>query len=173
MGDSISRNFIHSSARSHIFEVIAHGMSSNSTPISRRRGHSSRKSQSSTPAQSQVTGTPRAVAARLQENGNAVASSSPMFFSSSPASGSQSRRNRPGGMSKGPNDLVISSPPRQSSNAEDQENTPRAGRQAAGGESRSSEARQYLTTDRIFACTIRPKFKPGQKRCPQPIRRPN
>jgi hypothetical protein len=148
-------------------------MSSNSTPSSRRRGHSSRKSQSSTPAQSQANGTPRAGAARLQENGNAVAASSPMFFSSSPANGSQSRRNRPGGSSKGQNDLVISSPAGQLSNAGDQENTPRASRQPAGGELRSHMARHYLTADRIFTCTIRSKFKPSQKQCPQSIRCPN
>jgi hypothetical protein len=122
---------------STIGDSVLHKMSSTSTPNSRRRGHSSRKSQSSTPAQSQANGTPRAGASRLQDNGNAVPSSSPIFFASSPANGSQSRLNRPGGSSRGNNDLVISSPPRQqSSNAGDQENTPRATRPAIGGELR-------------------------------------
>ena len=129
-------------------------MSSNSTPSSRRRGHSSRKSQSSIPAQSQASGTPRAGASRLQENGIAVASSSPMFFSSSPANGSQTRRNRPGGSSRGQNDLVISSPPRHSSNAGDQENTPRATRQAAGGKLRFLKYYITLTADRILTSSI-------------------
>ncbi|KAK5190032.1 MCM DNA helicase complex subunit [Exophiala xenobiotica] len=84
-----------------------------STPSSRRRGHSSRKSQSSTPAQPSQT-TPRN---SRQAN---VASSSPLFFQSSPV------RSTPAPPSQLASDgMIISSPPQQSSNAGDRETTPR------------------------------------------------
>lgn len=88
-----------------------------STPSSRRRGHSSRNSQSSTPAQ-QSQSTPRST--RQAPNGNAAPSSSPLFFQSSP------RRQAPGPPSQLASDgMIISSPPRHSSDAGDREVTPR------------------------------------------------
>ncbi|KAK4948756.1 MCM DNA helicase complex subunit [Elasticomyces elasticus] len=88
-----------------------------STPSSRRRGHSSRNSQSSTPAQ-QPQATPRSTR-RTPNGGAAVASSSPLFFQSSPARSTAA----PPLASDG---IIISSPPGQSSNAGDRETTPRA-----------------------------------------------
>ncbi|OAP54732.1 hypothetical protein AYL99_11180 [Fonsecaea erecta] len=90
-----------------------------STPSSRRRGHSSRNSQSSTPAQ-QSQSTPRTT--RRAPNGtSAVASSSPFSFHSSPA------RATPAPPSQLASDaMLISSPPRHSSEVGDREATPRA-----------------------------------------------
>ncbi|ETN39599.1 uncharacterized protein HMPREF1541_05825 [Cyphellophora europaea CBS 101466] len=99
-----------------------------STPSSRRsRGHSARKSQSSTPIQpSQAT--PKG---SQKGNGSAVPSSSPMFFqSSSPTRPSPKQQQQ-----RSIDDLIISSPPRQSSIAGDRETTPRASRQLGPGES--------------------------------------
>jgi hypothetical protein len=88
-----------------------------STPSSRRRGHSSRNSQSSTPTQ-QPQATPRST--RQAPNGNAVPSSSPLFFQSSPA------RQTPAPPSQLASDgMIISSPPRNSSDVGDREGTPR------------------------------------------------
>lgn len=88
-----------------------------STPSSRRRGHSSRNSQSSTPKQ-QAQATPRST--RQSVNGAAVASSSPLFFQSSP--GRQTPAAPPISSSDG---MIISSPPRNSSQVGDREATPR------------------------------------------------
>ncbi|KAJ9614423.1 MCM DNA helicase complex subunit [Cladophialophora chaetospira] len=89
-----------------------------STPSSRRRGHSSRNSQSSTPAK-QPTATPRST--RSAANGAGVASSSPLFFQSSPARGGPAP---PSQLSS--DGHIVSSPPGQRSNAGDRDATPRA-----------------------------------------------
>ncbi|OQV00308.1 hypothetical protein CLAIMM_05825 [Cladophialophora immunda] len=90
-----------------------------STPSSRRRGHSSRNSQSSTPAQ-QSQSTPRSTR-RAPNGASAVASSSPFSFRSSPA------RATPAPPSQMANDdMLISSPPGHSSEVGDRETTPRA-----------------------------------------------
>ncbi|KIW14868.1 hypothetical protein PV08_07653 [Exophiala spinifera] len=88
-----------------------------STPSSRRRGHSSRNSQSSSPAQ-QSQATPRN--SRQPNGGPGVASSSPLFFQSSPV------RSTPAPLSQLASDgMVISSPPQQASDVGDRETTPR------------------------------------------------
>ncbi|KIW62561.1 hypothetical protein PV04_10724 [Phialophora macrospora] len=90
-----------------------------STPSSRRRGHTSRNSQSSTPAR-HLDATPRSTRSAANAAA-AVASSSPLFFQSSPVRGT------PAPPSQLASDgMIISSPPRQPSNADDREATPRA-----------------------------------------------
>ena len=91
-----------------------------STPSSRRRGRPSRSSQSSTP---QPQATPRQTL-----NGAAVASSSPLFFQSSPI---RSTHAPPSQLAS--DGLTISSPPRNSSNAGDREATPRQTARVAAG----------------------------------------
>ncbi len=107
--------------------LIHHPPTMSSTPSSRRRGHSSRNSQSSTPAQ-QAQATPRS--SRRAPSGSAAAvSSSPLFLQSSPARGT------PAPPSQLASDgMIISSPPRQPSNAGDREATPRASTRPVAGE---------------------------------------
>lgn len=90
-----------------------------STPSSRRSGRSGRGSQKSTPTKTSRS-TPQP--ARQQASNNAPASSSPLFYRSSPANSTprQSQQQR--------GNLNISSPPRQSSVIEDREATPKAAR---------------------------------------------
>lgn len=88
-----------------------------STPGSRHRRHASRKSQSSTPVQSQAT--PKSSRPQ-QQNGNAVPSSSPLFFGSSPAKSTQQSASQ-----RSQSNLGISSPLRTASNAGERETTPR------------------------------------------------
>jgi len=121
-----------------------------STPSSRHKGHSSRKSQSSTPIP-QSQSTPRGSRQQLQTG---AASSSPMFFGSSPAQSAQQ-----GTSQRLQNDFIISSPPRQASSAGDQDQTPRATRQAPPGQKKylSFEALAYKY--RIFPCEIWSKLQ--------------
>ena len=121
-----------------------------STPSSRRsRGHSARKSQSSTPIQ-QSQGTPSR--ATGQGNGAAIASSSPVFFQSSPKSTPQQQASQ-----RSQDGMIISSPPRQAPSVADRDATPRASRQAATGE-RESDSMCNPNTTRIFTCTLRSKL---------------
>lgn len=118
-----------------------------STPSSRRRGHSSRNSQSSTPAQP-AQATPKS--SRQTGNGGAVASSSPLFFQSSPA-----RSGRAGPSHLQSDGMIISSPPRNSSNAGDRETTPRASaRPVEGISSPHCICTIVLTPSRIVPCTL-------------------
>ena len=112
-----------------------------STPSGRRRGHSSRKSQSSTPI-SQAQATPRGTRA----NGSAVASSSPLFFqTSSPAKSTPQQPSQrsihglipssPRHASQRSRDGLLPSSPRQASSVADREATPKASRQPLQGHS--------------------------------------
>jgi hypothetical protein len=117
------------------------------TPSSRRRGHSSRKSQSSTPIQ-QSQGTPRGSTSR--QAGAAAATSSPLFYQSS------SVKSTPAKASQRPNDgMVISSPPRQPSSVADRDATPKASRQPVGGESLNAMTMiTLLIRNRLFSSPI-------------------
>ena len=127
--------------------LLAHNTEMSSTPSSRRRGHSSRNSQSSSPAQPPQA-TPKS--SRQTANAAAVASSSPLFFQSSPA------RSGRAGPSHLPSDgMIISSPPRNSSNAGDRETTPRpSNRPAQGMPSPHSIRTIVLTPSRIVSCSL-------------------
>lgn len=105
-----------------------------STPSSRRSARSGRGSVAGTPSR-QARGTPQ----RSSQGNAAPATSSPLFFQgSSPAKSTPRQSQRSNG------NVVISSPPRQSSLvAGDQETTPRATRApAVAGTYRSTTCRQ-------------------------------
>lgn len=125
-----------------------------SSPASRRsRGHSSRKSQSSTP----VPQPPSSPKGSQKSNGAGMPSSSPMFFQSSSPSRSASKQQQ---QQRSIDDMIISSPPRQPSVVGDRESTPRASRQPApGGKMPFKRMRLLLMHDRIFSCPLRPKLK--------------
>ncbi|KAK5956967.1 MCM DNA helicase complex subunit [Knufia fluminis] len=89
-----------------------------STPSSRRTARSGRGSVASTPSRANRS-TPQP---RQPPSDNVAASSSPLFYRSSPAN-STPRRSQPAN-----GDFIISSPPKQPSVAEDGETTPKATR---------------------------------------------
>ena len=93
---------------------IAASQEPQSTPARSTRSAASRA------AQNAMNATPRATG---QQSSTAVASSSPMFFQSSPANGAQPANSA----------ADRSSPMRASSDADDGETTPRASRQFVGG----------------------------------------
>lgn len=104
---------MHISHRVHIVHTM-------STPSSRRSARSGRGSVAATPSRA-ARGTPQ----RSSQGNAATATSSPLFFQGSSPAKSTPRQSQQSQRSNG--NVVISSPPRQSSSvAGDQEKTPRA-----------------------------------------------
>lgn len=108
--------------REYIFLQSVSRITMASPTSSRKRGHSSRNSVSSTPARS--TRTPKKP---RQPTGSANPTPSPLFVQPSPSNGQRQNEKAI------PSNLDVSSPVRFSSDAGDVETTPRAGGAAVGG----------------------------------------
>ena len=161
-----------SPAKSLSHPIVDANMSS--TPSGRRRSHSSRKSQSSTPA-SQAQATPKGSKA----NGSAAASSSPLFFqTSSPAKSTPQRPSQrsndglipssPRHASQRSRDGLLPSSPRQASSVADRDATPKASRQPLQGMTNLHLSDVELTPNRIVPGTIRRKLFPSAQLAAEP-----